>query len=184
MRIFDTRIMEGVDFDEYLQLPGLSYSDIKNDGKRITPTDKMRFGTLVDTYVFEPAKYNYEQYDLVQPIAQQIVTDLGPLIKHGRRQLAVTCTMVHKGFYLYYRGRPDLVAGGLIIDLKVSELPILQSIQHFGYNRQVNGYAIPLQSRGGLIYSIHPKTHKVQKQAITNEVTWWEQIVLKYGKPI
>jgi hypothetical protein len=168
--------MEGVDFDEYLQIPGLSYSDIKSDGKRIEPTNKMRFGTLVDTYVFEPSKYNYEQYDLVRPIAQQIVTDLGPLIKRGRRQLAVT--------YLYYRGRPDLVAGGLVIDLKISEMHIIHAIRHFGYNRQVNGYAIPLQSRGGLIYSIHPKTHKVQKQAITNEVAWWEQIVLKYGKPI
>jgi hypothetical protein len=83
MKVFDIRIMEGVEFDEYLQLPGLSYSDIKSDGKRIDPTDKMRFGTLVDTYVFEPAKYNYEQYDLVRPVAQQIVTDLGPLIKRG-----------------------------------------------------------------------------------------------------
>jgi hypothetical protein len=176
--------MEGVDFDEYLQLPGLSYSDIKNDGKRITPTDRMRFGTLVDTYVFEPSKYNFEQYDLVRPVAAQVISDLGPLIKKGRRQLAVTCTMVHQGFYLYYRGRPDLEAGGLTIDLKVSEMNILAAIQHFRYDRQVNGYAIPLGSRGSVIYSIHPKTCQVQKKAVANSVTWWEQIVLKYGKPI
>jgi hypothetical protein len=177
--------MEGVDFDEYLQLPGLSYSDIKNDGKKIDPTVKMRFGTLVDTYVFEPSKYNYEQYHLVRPVADRIVSDLGPLIKRGRRQLAVTCTMVHQGFYLYYRGRPDLDAGGLVIDLKVSEMPIIQSINHFGYNHQVNGYAIPLGSRGAVIYSINPKhPHQVQKQAVANSLSWWEKQVLKYGKPI
>lgn len=184
MRIFDVRIMEGVDFDEYLQIPGLSYSDIKNDGQRIAPTNKMRFGTLVDTYVFEPAKYNYEQYELVRPIASRVVSDLGPLIKRGRRQLAVTCTMVHMGLYLYYRGRPDLEAGGIVIDLKVSEMAILDAINKFGYNNQLNGYTIPLLSRGSLIYSIHPKTAKVQKQAIQNSVTWWEKQVLKYGKPI
>lgn len=177
--------MEGVDFDEYLKLPGTSYSDIKSDFKRTDPTDKMRLGTLVDTYIFEPAKYTFEQYELVQSIAGVVMSDLGPLIKRGRRQLAVTCTMVHRGFYLYYRGRPDLDAGGLTIDLKVSEMNIQAAIQHFRYDRQLNGYAIPLGSRGGLIYSVNPKPpHKVQKQAITNSVTWWEEQVLKYGKPI
>lgn len=184
MKLFNVRIYQGVAFEDYLQFPGMSYSDIKNDGKKIIPTAKMRLGTLVDAYVFEPATYNYEQFELVRPIANRIVTDLGPLIKLGRRQLAVTCTMVHQGFYLYYRGRPDLEVGKIIIDLKVSELPILAAINHFRYDRQVNGYAIPLGSKGSLIYSINPKTLQVQKQAVTNNVTWWEQQVLKYGKPI
>lgn len=184
MKIFDTRIIEGVPFDDYLKLPGISYSTIKNNGTRIDPTNKMKFGSLVDAYIFEPHTYTGEYYNLVRPIAEKVVSVLGPLIKHGRRQIVVMCTMVYKGLYMYYKGRVDLEAGGLVIDHKVSEMNILAAINHFGYNHQVNGYAIPLGSKGGLIFSVHPKTHAIQLQAIQNSLIWWQQQVLKYGKPI
>jgi hypothetical protein len=185
MKIFDIRIIEDISFDEYLRLPGLSYSAIKNGGTRTDPTDKMRFGSLVDAYLFEPQNYNGEQYHLVRPVAQAAIVKLGPLIKHGRRQLAVLCTMVYKGFYMYYKGRIDLEACNLIIDFKVSEMDVIRAINHFGYNHQLNGYAIPLGSKGGLIFSIHPRApHNIQLQAIQNSLIWWQQQVLKHGRPI
>jgi hypothetical protein len=185
MKIFDIRIIEDIPFEDYLKLPGLSYSSVKNGGSRIDPTDKMRFGSLVDAYLFEPHTYNGEQYNLVRPIAEAAIGKLGALIRHGRRQLAVLCTMVYNGLYIYYKGRVDLEACGLIIDFKVSEMNVIQAINHFGYNHQLNGYAIPLGSKGGLIFSIHPKSpHPIQLQAIQNSVIWWQQQVLKYGKPV
>lgn len=185
MRIFDIRIIEGVPFEDYLKLPGISYSTIKNNGTRIDPTFKMKFGSLVDAYVYEPNTYTGEHYELVRPIAERTVKVLGPLLKHGRRQLAVMCTMVYQGLYLYYKGRVDLEAGGLVIDHKVSEMNVIAAINHFGYNHQLNGYAIPLGSKGGLIFSINPKPpYVIQLQAIQNSVIWWQQQVLKYGKPI
>lgn len=185
MKIYDTKIYEDVDFDDYIRLPGISYSSIKNSGTRIDPTEKMRFGSLVDAYIFEPHTYNFEQYDFVRPVAERVIKTLGPLIKQGRRQLAVTCTMVHQGFYMYYKGRIDLWAADLIIDMKVSEMNILDAIKHFGYNHQLNGYAIPVSAKGGLIFSVNPKPpYTTQLQAIQNSLYWWQQQVLKYGKPI
>lgn len=172
-------------FEDYIKLPGASYSGIKyyeRGGARADVTDKMRFGSLVDAYLFEPDKYNGEQYDLVRPVAVAAVQHLGAAIRLGRRQLVVTCTMIHGGFKLRYKGRVDLFVGGVVIDYKVSDMPLLSAIHHFGYNNQVNGYAIPLQAKTSIIFSISPKPpYRVQMQPIPNSLIYWQQAVLKYG---
>lgn len=183
MRIFDIRILEGVPFDQYLQLPGISFSAVKG-ATPINPTDKMRLGTRVHTYLLEPAKYDGTDYRIVRAIAEKVNSHLGILLKTGKCELTVMCTMVHNGFYLYYKGRVDIFAGCMIIDLKVSDLPVLHAINHFGYNNQINGYAIPLKAKAGILFSIHPKTLNVQIAPIPNNYTFWERAVLQYGKPL
>lgn len=183
MQIFDVRILDGVPFDEYLKLPGLSFSGTNNRAP-VNVTERMMLGTRVHTYLLEPSKYDGQHYKLVRAISLEVNKHIGALIKRGKSELTVLCTMVHRGFYLYYKGRVDLFAGGMIIDLKVSELEIVAAINHFGYNSQLNGYAIALQARASVLFSINPKTLKVQTAPIPNSVTYWEQAVLQYGKPI
>jgi len=183
MQIFDVRILEGVPFDEYLTLPGLSFSGTKS-GAPVNVTERMMLGTRVHTYLLEPSKYDGQHYKIVRAIAMEVNKSLGALIKSGKRELTVLCTMVHRGFYLYYKGRVDLFAGGMIIDLKVSELEIVAAINHFGYNHQLNGYAAALSAKASVLFSINPKTLKVQTAPIPNSVTYWERVVLQYGKPI
>jgi len=183
MEIFDVRILEGVPFDEYLKLPGLSFSGTKGT-LPVNVTERMQLGTRVHAYLLEPSKYDGQHYKLVRAIAQKVNSQIGALIKIGKSELTVLCTMVHRGYYLYYKGRVDLFAGGMIIDLKVSELEIVAAINHFGYNHQLNGYAIALKARASVLFSINPNTLKVQTAPIPNSSTHWERVVLQYGKPI
>jgi hypothetical protein len=109
---------------------------------------------------------------------------LGVLLKIGKFELTVMCTMVHNGYYLYYKGRIDIFAGGMVIDVKVSDLKILNAIQHFGYNNQLNGYSTALRARASILFSVHPTKHTVQMAPVPNCTKFWEQQVLSNGKPI
>lgn len=144
----------------------------------------MKLGTRVHAFLLEPEKYDGQHYKLVRAISVEINQRLGPLLKTGRRELTVMCTMVYNGMYIYYKGRVDLFAGGMIIDLKVSEMEIVAAINHFGYNHQLNGYAIPTKARAAVLFSINPKTLKVQTAPIPNSLAYWQQIVLRFGQPI
>lgn len=183
MQIFHVRIYEDVPFSEYLTFPGLSFSGIKGDGP-VNPTEGMRLGTYVHQYLLEPEKYDGTHYRLVNRIAAEVVKHIGGLLKTGKRELTVTCTMVHKGFYIHYKGRVDLFAGNMVIDLKVSNLKILQAINHFGYNNQLNGYAIPLQATASVLFAINPVTLETSMAPVPNSLAWWEKKILQHGKPV
>lgn len=187
MQIYDIVIADNMPFEDYLKLPGMSYSGIKaaERGTRIDVTAKMIFGSLVDAYLFEPAKYNGEQYERVRPVAVIAQKYLGAALRYGRRQLAVTCTMQHKGFHMRYKGRVDLFIGhnvGVVVDYKVSDMPLVAAINHFGYNHQVNGYAIPLMAKTSIIFSTSPKApYTAQMQPVANSLDFWQAVTVKYG---
>lgn len=183
MQIFDVRIYEDVPFNDYLSFPGLSFSGVKGEGP-INPTEGMRLGTYVHQYLLEPSKYDGTHYKLVNRIAFEVNRHLGPLLKSGKRELTVTCTMVHNGYYLYYKGRVDLFAGNMVIDLKVSQLNILKAINHFGYNNQLNGYSIPLKATAAILFAVNPITYETSMAPVPNSLAWWQKKVLQYGKPI
>lgn len=199
MKIENLRIIEKMPFEEYLALPGLSFSGVRNDGTIIEDTEKMRFGSLVDAYLFEPHTYNGQKLKLVREVAKAAKEKFGDALKYGKRQVVVTCLMVHQGIALQYKGRIDLLCGGgvaskdgfitvdpsrgaFVIDMKISELDLLKAINFFGYHNQVNGYAIPLGIPVSIIVSINPKTLKPSSQAIPTKTEFWEKIVLQYGK--
>jgi hypothetical protein len=184
IQVFDVQIIEGMEFEDYLKMPGLSYSGILSDGVKIEETEKMKFGSLVDCYLFEPKRYSGEKFNLVRPVAKAVQDKLGPLITLGKRQLVVTCILVVDGIYVRYKGRVDLFAGNIVIDMKVSELDLLSAIRFFGYDKQVSGYAIPLKAPVSLIISVHPKKYTTSIAPIATNTSWWERKVLEYGKPV
>jgi hypothetical protein len=83
-----------------------------------------------------------------------------------------------------YKGRIDMVRPGkLIIDLKISEIPLARSIEHFGYAEQLTGYCLATNTPVGIIVRVCPKTLKTEKALIRQNPGFWERQVLKYGIP-
>lgn len=182
MQVANRRIYTDLEWAAYVALPGYSFSYLRNpDG--VPPTPKMRFGKLVDRYLFTPEKYNGEQRELVVPVAKVLRDALGPALTHGQRQLMMTADFIHEGLTMPYRGATDLKIGKLIVDVKVSELPLVKAIQYFRYDWQVTGYAAGTGSTDAMIISIHPRTHKVSKLMVPLVYDWWEHKIKEYGLP-
>lgn len=181
LSVHDVRIFENVPFDTYLTFPGLSFSAAKGSGP-INPTEGMRLGSLVHQYLLEPTKYDGTNYKLVRAIAGPVAKKIGPaLLKTAKTELTVMCTLVHAGYYLFYKGRVDMWAGGMVIDLKVSKLDVVKAIQHFGYNNQLNGYSLPLNAIASLLVAVHPETFAVSMAPVPNATEWWSKAVLRHG---
>lgn len=177
------KVHPGISFEEYRALPGLSYSGIKNGD--FVPTKKMMLGTAVHNYILEPDKYNGANRDVVVPIARVILSQLGELSKHMQTELSVTCNMEYSGLSMQYKGRIDMIRPGrLLIDLKISEIPLGRSIDHFGYGDQLTGYCLATRTPVGIIIRVCPKTLKTEKAMIRQNPAFWERQVTKYGIPV
>ena len=182
MQINNFKKHPGISFEEYRALPGLSYSGLKKGD--FVPTKKMMLGTAVHNYILEPEKYNGANRELVVPIARIIFDQIGELVKHMETELSVTCDMEHEGFVMQYKGRVDMIRmGKLIIDLKISEIPLNRSVPFFGYANQLTGYCLATKCENAIIIRVCPKTHKVEKTMIRKNVDWWNYKVLEYGIP-
>lgn len=182
MQIINLKVHPGLPFDDYLALPGLSYSGIKKGD--FVPTKKMMLGTAVHNYILEPAKYNGANRELVVPIARVLLAQIGELVNHMQTELSVTCNMENEGLSMQYKGRIDMIRPGkLIIDLKISEIPLGRSIDHFGYNEQLTGYCLATNTPVGIIVRVCPKTLKTEKAMVRQNQAFWERQILKYGVP-
>lgn len=169
-------------FDAYSKIVGLSFSAIKGGG--FQPTAKMRLGTAVHNYLLEPSEYNHEHRDIVIPIANAIKAEIGGLLPFLDTELSVTADFEYAGMIMPYKGRVDMVrTGKIVLDLKVSEVPLNKSIAHFGYDYQVNGYMAATLCEHGMIIRVCPKTHKIEKKMIPKSSTWWEMQILRLGVP-
>lgn len=169
-------------FDAYSKIVGLSFSAIKGGG--FLPTAKMRLGTAVHNYLLEPSEYNHEHRDIVIPIANAIKAEIGGLLPFLDTELSVTADFEYAGMIMPYKGRVDMVrTGKIVIDLKVSEVPLSRSIAHFGYDYQVNGYMAATLCDHGMIIRVCPKTHKIEKKMIPKDTSWWEAQILRLGVP-
>jgi hypothetical protein len=185
MVITNIRFHEKMPFSDYLALPGLSYSGTKGDGTPFVETDKMRIGTNVHQYLLEPSSYSGENYRIVRSAAKVIHDTIGAALKFGKSEIVVTCTMIVNGLYIFYKGRIDLHCSNIIVDLKVSSIKNLrQAITFFGYNHQLNGYALATKSPVSIMVAIDPKTLVIQKEPIATKCDWWENKVLQHGQPI
>lgn len=186
MRVENLKIYDSKSFEEYLAMPGLSYSGIKQAGKEFTPaTIKMSLGTDVHNYLLTPADYHHNNIAIVKPLVQQIKSSLGSLLTHLAPERAFTCDFIHQGFRMKYKGRADLsIYKRIILDLKVTEMKDIPAlIKYFGYDRQLSGYAIALGCRAAMIITIHPKTKITQLINIPISTTWWEEQIITKGEP-
>ena len=172
-------------FDEYLAMPGYSYSTLKDMASPVqyAPTAKMRLGTDVHNYLLESGKYNHENRDIVVPIARELKAIIGDLLPFLKSELAVTCDMHCDGFTMPYKGRMDLCrTGKIVVDLKISKMPLERSIPFFGYDRQLSGYALANDCSLALILRACPETKKTENRLIRISSEWWERQVVRYGK--
>lgn len=182
MTVTNKRVFTGIEFTDYLNMPGYSYSGIKSAGGEIKETPKMKFGKQVDAYLFTPEQYQPgSDHSLVKQLAMAVKSELAGLNYTG--QSSFTADFNYNGLTMPYKGRPDIDAGQLIVDLKVSELDIVKAINFFRYDWQVSGYVLSsTRATMGMLLSINPKTAKISKMILPIKVDWWQQAVIMYGK--
>lgn len=187
MLIQNRKILKTFPFDEYLKLPGYSYSGICSEGrtKIESPTKKMQLGTKVGQYLLDPLAYDYSDIEIVRPLALHLNKFLGKLMKYCEAELAVTCNMVLDGISMPYKGRADLgIVDRLVIDIKVTEMPLHKFIDFFRSDRQVSGYCYALNADLGFIVAINPKTKLITTKQITIDDEWWHYQISRKGEPI
>lgn len=188
MQVTNQKLHHKLSFSDYLKLPGMSFSGIKAKlNGEVKATTKMQLGTHVHNYLLEPEKYNHdnEHHQIVGKLATEVKSVLGVLYRTLDSEIAVTATFEHQNFVLPYKGRIDLLNHGrVVIDLKVSEVPLSKSIPFFNYDKQLTGYAISTGAKAQIILRICPKTMKTELQRLPLSIDWWQAQVLKYGNPI
>ena len=185
MQVKNISYYKGIDFDSYQKKVGHSYSSIKNsDTEPFKVTQKMQIGTEVHNYLLEPKTYKHERRELIEPIARAAYDIIGSVLPFLDTELSVTADFEHEGFTMPYRGRVDMVrAGKVVIDLKISEMPLNKSIPYFGYDKQLTGYCLATMCDVGIIIRINPKTRHTERIVIKQNIPWWEEQVLKLGIP-
>jgi hypothetical protein len=182
--IRNQQIQHGIPFEEYLAMERISYSGIKSNGCTFEATPKMRLGTAVHQFLLEPELYDYSQHDIVLPIAMALKEVAGAVMPYCKPEVVVTADMIYNGMMLPYKGRIDLKAPGLILDIKVSEMDLDKSVDHFGYDKQVGGYMIASSTTRGIILSYNRKRRIVQRRVIhlTPEIEdFWAKKVWEKG---
>lgn len=188
MIVQNRQILHDVPFEQYLLLPGWSHSKIKSDGRTwAPPTDKMLLGTAVHQYLLEPEKYNHTNIVIVKPAAIALKNVVGVLWEYAETELVVTADFIHNGFLLNYVGRVDLgVKKKLLIDFKVSEVPLAVSIKRFGYDDQLNGYGEAYDVPHRFIIRINPKrpSDKPEIHKVPLDLKFWEYHIASKGVPL
>jgi len=141
MQVTNIQMYKNIPFDSYQVKEGHSYSSIKNsDTEPFKQTYKMQLGTEVHNYLLEPATYKHERRELIEPIARVAYDVIGSVLPFFDTELSVTADFEHGGFTMGYRGRVDMVRSGkVVVDLKISEMPLAKSIPYFGYDKQLTG---------------------------------------------
>lgn len=189
MQVKDLKYYSDLDFDEYLQISGYSFSGIKmlESGQPIVPTEGMKLGTRVHNFILEPKKYDWESHIEVNKIATKIKEIYQPFIKYMEPELAFTARFEHNGMYLNYKGRTDLIyKGKLIVDLKILSGKLEPAIERFGYDKQLSGYAIATGCKNAMIISYNKanKHNVLETKLIEPNEDWWNYMIVKYGTPI
>lgn len=177
-------VFENLPFEEYLTMPGHSFSHIKTNGQYFPTTPKMQLGKDVDAYMNEPEYCCQNDLSIVRPLAIALKERVGDLYFKFRKQVSVFADFVHQGMCMRYKGRMDWALQKIIvIDTKVAE-NIKKTIFYFDYPNQISGYCIAFECPAGLILSVHPIKHTTELIQIPVQTAWWEKQILKYGDPL
>lgn len=186
IEVRNLKIHRDIPFEEYLKIPGKSFSGIAaRDRKReFTVTSKMRFGSQVDCYLTTPSKFKLDPEFTMKQIrncAICIKTTLADVYQHLEFQLSITADFIYEGFVLHYKGRPDAtIKKTMILDFKLTEG--LNPLAN--YNAQVSGYGIALDCPLGFLVAQHPKKDVCDIHKVKIDHTFWEQACLLYGETI
>lgn len=189
MIITQRHLHPSLTWPEYAKLPGHSFSGLKAEKMPppAAPTEKMKLGTRVHNYLLTPSRYDWQMPELVLPVAKKLagVPGLLPLLRLAKCEVPATATFSHCGFTLPWKGIADMhVPGALVLDLKVTEMPLAKAIAYFRYDNQQSGYCGGYNCPAALIVGIHPVTHKVSMEYIAPQFEWWEEKCLTHGEPV
>ena len=189
MQVSNLKYYSELDFNEYLQIKGYSFSSLKmlESGQAITPSEGMKLGTRVHNFILEPQKYDWENHAQVKMIAGKIREIYQPFIRYMEPELAFTARFEHNGMYFNYKGRTDLIyKGKLIIDLKILSGKLEPAIERFGYDKQLSGYALATGCQNAMIISYNKanKHSVIETKLIQPNADWWNYMIVKYGTPI
>lgn len=181
---------DNVPFEQYLKVPGYSYSFLKREKNGITPefkmTDKVELGSLVDAILTQPDKIDIysPQLKLAEKIASIITDNFGSYIQHFESQVSLTCDMEYNGLKMPFRGRLDWGLKDIaVIDLKVTAATnFRQLIDHMQYDNQLFGYCGAYGVKLGYILIYSSKSEKYDLiQMPLNGGQFWKEKILKFG---
>lgn len=183
MQVNNVQAHTGLPFADYLKLPGTSFSSLK---PAFAQTEGMRIGTLVHTYILKPWQYEYEESEIVIPVARELIRVVGhTLLRQCINETPLTADFVHDGFCLPWRGVPDSrLRNILTIDYKVIKGDLLDYLERFNYPEQLNGYCLGGNTPDGMIIAYNRSRKKVQIHTQKCCSKFWENIVLTRGKVI
>lgn len=182
MQVSNVKYYPNYNWDDYTKLPGLSFSFLKNDGASIEETPGMRLGKLVHTYLLKPKEYNWENAEMVIPIAKvlmryNLTTAMVP-------ECGITADFEHEGLIMHWRGMPDLHrVGALVSDFKILAGDLSGYLKRLLYEEQLRGYGLPIRAPLGLIIGFNKKSQRVQTHVVKPDPRWWIYKIKQYGKP-
>jgi hypothetical protein len=170
---------EGLSFEDYRALPGLSFSSTR-DYQITEPTAKMKLGTALDAYLTSPKTYDGYEYKLISRAAPLVREKIGGLWEKLHKQLSYTCTFEHEGFTLLHRGRPDFaIPGRIVIDLKFVEHKA--AVDFFDYGSQLSGYALALGCPLAFILEMSRKKQAARFIPVKITEDFWRRQTLQHG---
>lgn len=184
MQIENRHLHHCIEREDYLKLPGTSFSMLK--GEKIQETPGMRIGTLVHRYILKPELYNYEEYDIVRPAASKLIEIVGhSILNNAVTEVPITAILKHEGFSFDWKGIPDIfIINNLVVDFKIINGNLTNYIKAFNYKNQLRGYGNGANSQLMLILAYNKKSCKVEHYFVDVNNSWWENIVVTMGKVI
>jgi hypothetical protein len=173
------------EWDTYCKLPGHSFSSLKNEDKLFVETEGSRIGKQVHTYILKPAEYDFQDADIVVPIARELVKFLGPhILQMLVPECGITANFEHEGFSLPWRGMPDLHKRKVIVvDFKIIKGGSLREyVKQFKYEDQVRGYMLPVEASTGLIVAYNRAKRIVETHLVKQDHSYWDYVVKQKGE--
>jgi hypothetical protein len=170
---------ENMPFEDYLALPGNSFSGLKHS-QPFEPTPKMRLGTACHNYLMTPQSF-VGNLHIVKPLAMALRDVLGSIWHYLKFEVSTTADFEHEGFKMPYKGRIDAgIRNKIVIDFKVGE-NIKKSMDLFKYPEQLTGYSVAFNADAAFIIAISPKGGKPDIIPVEFNHGWWEEQVLMKG---
>lgn len=198
MKYINQEILKDIPFDQYLNLPGYSYSFLKREVNGTLPafhsTDKVRIGSIVDDLLTNPegADVDTELYPIGKKIANFLKDFIGEnALETLGRQLSIKGEIENEGLVMPVKGRLDLFGLGRVIDLKVTDVreADLNSLTFYmGYDKQMYNYCNLSGVDQATLIFYTKKTDKIILRNLDfskgNErcFKFWNEKSLKFGK--
>lgn len=193
IKYLDIKRVDALDFDIYKNMPGYSFSFLKNEEngmpQEVKESFKIKVGKIVDAILTEDGNVDMtcEEYPIARSIAIKIKEKFGAYIPKFDKQVSYMATMCYHNHYMPTRGRLDyLIPNVAVVDLKVTfEKKWMELIKYMRYNDQQWNYANMAQVKRKFIM-IHSvplgTTEMVDLGVVTPRNEFWESKVLKFGK--